>query len=74
MHSHEDVAEWVVLPALPRTDRTCVKDVGARTWCDTHCGLVVEPQNHPTLQIAGFAEFGPQNSEATVLEGNSGGT
>jgi hypothetical protein len=23
--------------------------------------LVVEPENHPTLQIAGLAEFGPQN-------------
>jgi hypothetical protein len=24
--------------------------------------LVVEPQNHPAPQSAGFAEFGPQNS------------
>jgi hypothetical protein len=23
---------------------------------------VVEPQNHPTVQMDGFAEFGPQNS------------
>jgi hypothetical protein len=38
-----------------------------RTWgtcmrCTTHDGLVVEPQNHPTLRMAGFAEFEPQNS------------
>jgi hypothetical protein len=30
------------------------------------------PQNHPTLRMAGFAEFGPENSAATVLEGISG--
>jgi hypothetical protein len=24
------------------------------------------PQNHPALQMAGFAEFGPQNSAAAV--------
>jgi hypothetical protein len=27
------------------------------------------PQNHPALRMAGFAEFGPQNSVALVLEG-----
>jgi hypothetical protein len=32
------------------------------------------PQNHPALQMAGFAEFGPQNSTAAVPEGTSGGT
>ena len=31
-------------------------------------------QNHPVLQIAGFAEFGPQNSAETVPEGIGGGT
>jgi hypothetical protein len=28
----------------------------------THGGLVVESQNHPALRMAGFTEFGPQNS------------
>jgi hypothetical protein len=28
---------------------------GTRTWCDTHSGLVVEPQNHHALGLAGFA-------------------
>jgi hypothetical protein len=37
-------------------------------------GLVVWPQNHPTLRMAGFSEFGPQNSAAMVLVGISGGT
>ena len=31
-------------------------------------------QNHPVLQIAGFAEFGPQNSAVVVPEGTDGGT
>jgi hypothetical protein len=31
------------------------------------------PQNHPTLRMTGFAEFGPQNSVAVVSEGTSGG-
>ena len=32
------------------------------------------PQNHPALQMLGFAEFGPQNSAVAVLEGTGGGT
>jgi hypothetical protein len=32
------------------------------------------PQNHPALRMAGFAEFRPQNSAATVPEGTDGGT
>jgi hypothetical protein len=32
------------------------------------------PQNDPALRMAGFVEFGPQNSVAAVLEGASGGT
>jgi hypothetical protein len=32
------------------------------------------PQNHPALQIAGFAEFEPQSSATAVPEGNDGGT
>jgi hypothetical protein len=32
------------------------------------------PQNHPTLRMSCFAEFGPQNSEVAVLEGTGGGT
>jgi hypothetical protein len=31
-------------------------------------------QNHPALWMAGFAEFGPQNSAETVPEGIGGGT
>jgi hypothetical protein len=32
------------------------------------------PQNHTALRMAGFAEFGPQNSAVAVLEGTGGGT
>jgi hypothetical protein len=32
------------------------------------------PQNHPAPWMAGFAEFGPQNSVAVVPEGTGGGT
>jgi hypothetical protein len=32
------------------------------------------PQNHPALQMVGFAKFGPQNSVAAVPEGTGGGT
>ena len=32
------------------------------------------PQNQPWLRMAGFAEFGPQNSAVTVPEGIGGGT
>jgi hypothetical protein len=32
------------------------------------------PQKHPALRMAGFAEFGPQNSAVAVLEGTGGGT
>jgi hypothetical protein len=32
------------------------------------------PQNHPALWMAVFAEFGPQNSAAAILEGIGGGT
>jgi hypothetical protein len=31
-------------------------------------------QNHPALWMAGFAEFGPQNSAETVPEGIGGST
>jgi hypothetical protein len=47
---------------------------GTRTQYDTHGGLVVELQNHPALQMAGFAEFGPHNSATAVLKGTSGST
>jgi hypothetical protein len=30
--------------------------------CGTQGGLVVEPQNHPTLRMAGSDRYGPQNS------------
>jgi hypothetical protein len=32
------------------------------------------PQNHPALRMAGFAEFGPQNSAMVVSERTSGDT
>jgi hypothetical protein len=32
------------------------------------------PGNHTALRMAGFAEFGPQNSAAEVLEGTGGDT
>jgi hypothetical protein len=32
------------------------------------------PQNHLALWVVGFAELGPQNSVAAVLEGTSGDT
>jgi hypothetical protein len=35
---------------------------------------VVDTTNHPALEMAGFAEFGPQNSAMTVPERTSGGT
>jgi hypothetical protein len=47
--------------------------VGDAHACDTHSGLVVEPQNHPALWMTGFAEFGPQNSVTAVPEGTSAG-
>jgi hypothetical protein len=50
------------------------KTWGARTRCDTHGGLVVEPQNHPSLSMVDFGEFVPENSAAMVLEGSGGGT
>jgi hypothetical protein len=51
----------------------------SRTWgtltrCNTHRGLVVEPQNHPMLRMVGFAEFRPQNSVTVVPEGTGGDT
>jgi hypothetical protein len=47
---------------------------GTCTTCDTHCGLVVWPQNHPTLRMTGFAEIGSQNLVVTVPMGIGGGT
>ena len=35
---------------------------------------MVEPQNHLALRMAGFTEFGPQNSATAVPEGTGGGT
>jgi hypothetical protein len=50
-----------MLPMWLRTSETHVQDVGMRMWYATHDGLVVDPQNHPALWMANFAEFGPQN-------------
>jgi hypothetical protein len=52
----------------------CVAGV-VEYWRDTR--LIMEdehevwwfgPQNHPMLRMAGFAEFGPQNSAVVVIE------
>jgi hypothetical protein len=59
-HSREDVAKQVVLPTRSRTGET-------RVWW-------FGPQNHLALPIAGFAEFGSQNSVATVTVEIGGGT
>jgi hypothetical protein len=32
------------------------------------------PQNHPALQMPGFADFGPQNSAVAVSNGTGGST
>jgi hypothetical protein len=55
-----------------RDTRLVVEDVHAvqnsrRVWS-------FGPQNHPALRMAGFAEFGPENSVVAVLEGTCGGT
>jgi hypothetical protein len=51
-----------VLPTRSRTVRTPIQDMGTHIRYATHGGLVVEPQNHLALLMAGFIEFGPQNS------------
>jgi hypothetical protein len=33
-----------------------------------------QPGDHPVLRMAGFAEFGPQNSAVAVPKGTGGGT
>jgi hypothetical protein len=33
---------------------------------------VAEPQNHPTLRMAGLDEFGPKNSTTAVLKETGG--
>jgi hypothetical protein len=63
-----------VLPALSRIGGTCVWSWRTRTRCDTHDSLVVEPQNHTALCMAGFAKFGSQNLAVAVPKGTSGST
>jgi hypothetical protein len=50
-----------MLPKWSRTGETCVQDVGEMYGVRYSHRLVFEPQNHPALQMAGFAEFGPQS-------------
>jgi hypothetical protein len=55
-----------------RDTRLIVKDVhevrcSRQVWC-------FGSQNHPALRMAGFAEFGPQNSAVVVPKGTGGGT
>jgi hypothetical protein len=50
-----------------RETRLIVEDVH-----EVRCSRQVSwfgPQNHPALRMAGFAEFGPQNSVVAVPEG-----
>jgi hypothetical protein len=61
-----------------RHDRGLVGHVsrtwGTRTLCDSHSGLVVEPQNHHVIWMADFVEFELQNSTKAVPEGTDGST
>jgi hypothetical protein len=55
-----------------RDTRLIVEDVH-----EVRCSWLVwwfGPQNHLALWMAGFAEFGPQNSAVVVPEGTGGGT
>jgi hypothetical protein len=47
---------------------------GTHTLCDTHAGLVVEPQNYHVLWMADFAKFKPQNLTEAVSKGTAGST
>jgi hypothetical protein len=47
---------------------------GTGTLCDSHSGLVVEPQNHHVIWMADFVEFELQNSMKAVPEGTDGST
>jgi hypothetical protein len=43
--------------------------------CNAHGSFGgLRSQNHPALRMAGFAEFGPQNSAVAVLGGIGDGT
>jgi hypothetical protein len=58
------MAKRAMLSAWSRTGVTRVQDVG-----DTHAVRYSRrfgPQNHPAQWMAGFGEFGPENSEAAV--------
>jgi hypothetical protein len=49
-----------------------VEDVH-EVWCSLQVWWF-GPQNHLALQMAGFADFGPQNSAVVVSEGTDGYT
>jgi hypothetical protein len=72
MYSRKDVVEQAMLPVWSRTGETRLQDVGDVHACDTHCSLVVEPQNYPALWMVGFVEVGLQDSVVAVLEGTGG--
>jgi hypothetical protein len=61
------------ITARSRTGGTHDQDIRMRTRCDTHDDLVVEPENHSALRMAGFAEFGPQNSVVAIPQGTGDG-
>jgi hypothetical protein len=54
-HSYEDVADRVMLTTWSRTGGTCFQNVGDEHAVRYSRGLVVEPQNHTALRMAGFA-------------------
>jgi hypothetical protein len=63
-----------MLSAWLRTDGTCAWSWRTRTRCSTRQVWWFRSQNHPALQIVGFAEFGPPNSVMAVPEGTGDST
>jgi hypothetical protein len=68
------MTEQAVLPARRGLLGYISRTWGTYTWCDILCGLVVWALKPHNATMAGFAEFGHQNSAAAVLMGISVGT
>jgi hypothetical protein len=70
MHRCENVAERVVLPARSRISETRIHNMGdAHVVCYSRRFGGSTSKNHLELWMAGFAEFGPQNSAMAVPVG-----